>query len=864
MQVGSSDTRVTCSPGDQQGARLASVWRRMSSNRGTGVARLLSRLRRTDAEEIRFRCAEGTRVAGEALRFACSRERWQRARLQSRLLASSTDLASAHQAMARRDWSGANLAIQSHFLRRPARFVIDPAARGSVSHAVDRLCPTACEEAIRRADQLRAGRYDLLGYRGLSYHGDTDPIDWHVDPVHERRAPLRFWARIPYLDPRLGDHKIIWELNRHQHWLSLGRAAWLTGDARYAASIGAELDSWMLSNPPLTGINWSSMLEVALRSISWIWTLHFLAAVEPPNGSASFVDLLLGLERQLDHVARHLSFYFSPNTHLLGEGLALYVGGRVLPELRRASAWEQIGRDVLISQAHAQVLADGGHAERSTHYHRYTLDFYLLALAVARRTNDPAAGEFAKTTSQLASFCRTLADDNGRLATIGDDDGGLLFPICGRAPADASDSLWVAAALLKRPELAVGDAPEEALWLLGPEAMADVPALRQPRPTSHLYPDTGFGVLRDADCHAVLDAGPHGFLNGGHAHAGALSLVLSVRGRPLLIDPGTATYTADATLRDRFRSTVMHNTLVIDGRSQSVPAGPFHWESRANAHVVLWRPGLRGSSTGHGATPGVASIDYIEAEHDGYLPLVHRRAVLRVPNGLWIIADHVLGAGRHTLDAYWHLAPAWTLEPAGRPGTSYAHPDGLWASFATTGRHQREFRGDPEGLGWCAPVYGQLVPAPTLRVSDTVDAPTSLVTVIVGGESPARLSIESARVVVEDEDRWHRAAVKVRWGGNCLLVLFATPASGDDGRGERRSLQRLPLANGEFITDARVALLSILPEGEPVPLALVDSSEAVWTGRSGLPTAPPSGLPWEDGRQTAAVLGGRDGHLGQG
>ena len=43
-----------------------------------------------------------------------------------------------------------------------------------------------------------------------------------MDPVHARRVPRQFWSTVPYLDPECGDHKIIWELNRHQHWLVLG------------------------------------------------------------------------------------------------------------------------------------------------------------------------------------------------------------------------------------------------------------------------------------------------------------------------------------------------------------------------------------------------------------------------------------------------------------------------------------------------------------------------------------------------------------------------------------------------------------------------------------------------------------------
>ena len=145
--------------------------------------------------------------------------------------------------------------------------------------------------------------------------------------------------------------------------------------------------------------------------------------------------LLLALDRQLAHIEGNLSYYFSPNTHLLGEALALYVAGQSLPLLSSASRYAATGRRVLVEQVRQQIAPDGGHAERSTHYHRYTLDFYVLALAVARITNDTEAIDaFSDAVTRLGRAARLLADHRGRLPHIGDDDGGMLLPICGRVP----------------------------------------------------------------------------------------------------------------------------------------------------------------------------------------------------------------------------------------------------------------------------------------------------------------------------------------------------------------------------------------------------------------------------------------------
>jgi hypothetical protein len=696
----------------------------------------------------------------------------------------------------------------------------------AAARARDRF-PGSAEDAVRRAASLLDGRYDLLGYSGLSFRRDDIDVNWHFDPVHGRQAPVTFWAKVPYLDPHHGDHKIIWELNRHQHWLALGRAAWLTGDRRYVRRFVYELESWLTDNPPLTGINWASMLELALRSISWIWALHFFAAFDDEDADPGWlVDLLVALDAQLQHITRHLSFYFSPNTHLLGEGLALFVAGRVLPELRSAARWEAVGRRVLIHESTAQVNADGGHAEQSTHYHRYALDFYLLALAVARATGDADAGRFAQVATRLASFCRALADDHGQLPTIGDDDGGMLFPICGRSPADAADSLALAAVLLNRPELAVGDPPEEVFWMLGGDPAGPRTGTRRDpatEPGAHIFRDTGYVVLRSGVGRGILDAGRHGFLNGGHAHADALSLVLSVHGRPLLVDPGTGTYTMDSAVRDRFRSTEMHNTAVIDSRWQSEPAGPFDWRTRAQAQVDFWRPGT--------------DLAYVEAAHDGYRPVVHRRAVLAADDGLWLVADHILGSGHHRADTYWHLDPAWTRNGTAAPTIRVEHGDGLAATIVSTAADCDEYCGDTQGLGWCAPVYGRFIPSLTLRFGESGRGPFSIVTAIAALPPPVTLALTAETVEYEREDGWHRAAVSVKYGGGFTLVLFATPARSLPSEPARRSTMitqgcgRVRFAGGTFITDARMAMLRLSPAGEPFALDLIDTRAATWTGR---------------------------------
>jgi hypothetical protein len=752
-----------------------------------------------DRQQAGFRLRGELQKLVERASAAISRPQWNRRELlvQMRELPDEPEWMSARSALERGHIIDAQRALGRYFAARQSAFPLNALDVPKRVHAILRRFPSAAQTAAERADALARGEFDLLGYRQIRI-GQT--VDWHADPIVGRRPPMRHWASVPYLDPAYGDHKVIWEINRHQHWLALGRAYALTGSRTYYDVFCRQLSSWMESNPPTLGINWASMLELAFRTISWLWAAGFFSAAAAQDDYSPrpwLIDTLLGIDRQLRHVERNLSLYFSPNTHLTGEALALYVAGCALPELGASARWADVGREVLLHEAQAQVLPDGGHAELSAHYHRYSTEFYLLALTVARSAGDRAAPAFEQAARKQAHYLRTITDDHGRRPATGDDDGGQLFPVCGRAVDDCSDTLAIAAVLLGEPDLALATAPEEAFWWCGEGASELRPSHRARSRQSTALRESGYYVSRtNRGDYLLLDAGQHGFLNAGHAHADALSIVLTVAGQPLIIDPGTATYTMDPEMRDRFRSTPMHNTLVLDGQPQSRPAGPFHWKTRTDARARLWRSTPAGGSDG---------ADYVEAAHDAYAPRQHVRSVLAIDEVGWWIVDTVLGDGTADAVTYWHLHPAWGASLR-HDSVRLRHREGATSGFSSGGTLEVTPPGE-SALAFWSPEYGRIEPAPVIAVRNRGPLPLVAATFIPAHGWYAR-GLSVRRLPVEAAPRgWVGSRWQAKWNGGEVSLLIAV--AGMDVQAESWS----PRSWGttDLRTDGRIAAVVRIP-----------------------------------------------------
>jgi hypothetical protein len=507
---------------------------------------------------------------------------------------------------------------------------------------------------VARAERIVAGRFDLLGLRGLDF---GDPVDWHLEPVSGKRTPRgEHWSCIPYLDASVaGDKKITWELNRQQYLTVLGRAYRHTGDERYAETFARHLASWMDANPPKRGINWASSLEVAFRAISWLWSLQFFkhsAHLTP----ALYTRALKFLHAHARHLEANLSTYFSPNTHITGEALGLVYLGTLLAEFRASSRWRETGTRILLAELRRQIRPDGVYFEQTSYYQRYTTDFYLHFLALLRADGDSAARDTLLQDRLQASLDHLmhLTSPDGTTPLYGDDDGGRLAWFDERAPNDFRATLATGATLFRRPDykFVAGQPTEETLWLLGARALEDFDALdaAPPAAASRAFTDGGYYVMRDGwtshSSYLLLDCGTHGALGGAHAHADALAiLACSARGTRALVDSGTHTYTGVAALRDQFRATAAHNTLTVDGEPSSVPASAFRWQHMAQAACRTWLSRAR--------------FDLFEGEHDGYTrldaPAKHLRGVLFIKGDYWIIRDRVETAAAHRYELNFHF-----------------------------------------------------------------------------------------------------------------------------------------------------------------------------------------------------------------
>jgi len=602
-----------------------------------------------------------------------------------------------------------------------ANFFFSPEELNERVHLLQSHMSREVELIAGEADNICQHRFHILGYEQVNY-GPT--IDWHLDPVNGKRASLKPWFKVPFLDfSQVGDHKIVWELNRHQHLVTLAKAWLLTHKQEYVKEALEQWYAWREANPYPMGINWSSSLEVAFRTLSWIWLQHLLrdCPAVPNRFHSDMSEALLISGR---HIECYLSIYFSANTHLLGEGAALFFLGTLCPDAPCARRWQNQGWRILLNGCRTQVYPDGVYFEQSLYYHVYALDFLLHARLLAACNQIPVSSHLDSVLQQMLLVVQALCQ-TGPPTGFGDDDGGRLFNPLRNRPEHLIDPLALGALLFAGSDFRdSARLTEESIWLFGAQAL-QLPAektFKDRRITSTAFAHGGIYVMAAAKHRLeqmTLVAGPTLTSMGGHRHADSLTIMLTIDGQDWLVDSGTYSYVSRG--RDVFRGTSAHNTMRVDGFDQAIPEGFFRWKSVPGAEAQLWITG--------------ETFTLLAASHASYArlsdPVTHRRFVFHLHGGFWLVRDCAEGRARHALEVSWHFPSEVDVT---------MHPSGLIAFRSDSSGGSRRYLHllpvqDPAWTvevqaGQISPVYGQTQTAPVVHCRSRTQLPAEHAMVI--------------------------------------------------------------------------------------------------------------------------------------
>lgn len=461
---------------------------------------------------------------------------------------------------------------------------------------------------LRRARPEAAGQWQIRPHRSL---WQVARPEGDVNRAHDIAAGRFEFLSVTRTDPHWDDRTVSQLWRYHLHYFEYARDLALLaemGERDRAYAVFRNLaTSWIEANKDLVSDGWHPY-TISLRLVNWCESADFFE--RELEKDRFFAARLIGsIYSQARFLFRHLEHDVRGN-HLIKNLRALIWAGNFF-EGPEPAAWHARALELLRVELGEQVLADGGHFERTPGYHLQVLRDLAETFRLLDE-NSISAPWLESTVERMREFLRAITPPSGRLPMLKD-----TIQSGARGGGDSSS------------------------------AFVGSPVRR----FGNFLASTGYAVMRN-DQHGDFLIADFGrvcpdYLP-AHAHADMFSYELTLGGRPIIVDSGVYEY-AKGEWRDWFRSTRAHNTVEVDGRNQSDVWDSFRVGKRARLREVRW----------------VASVDsaIVQAEHLGYAPLKHRRTIAaHLGFRTWVIVDQITGPGGHEAKSFIHLHP--DVDPA--------------------------------------------------------------------------------------------------------------------------------------------------------------------------------------------------------
>ncbi|MDX2245495.1 MAG: alginate lyase family protein [Bacteroidia bacterium] len=570
-------------------------------------------------------------------------------------------------------------------------------------------------------------------------------IDWHKDIRTQGVFPRIFCRNVNTRSDENGIAKYVWEPNRHQFLTRLAMQYKTTGNRKYLKLFQTILESWIVENPYLIGVNWYSNIEVNVRLITWFLCWEILDVNSLMEQDASFDAFVK--TRWIPSIYLHCKYshdfpskFTSANNHRISEGVGLFIASAYwkFPE---SPKWNREAKKVVETELIKQHAASGVNREETSEYIQFITDFFLIALVVGEKTSNKLSDASYKMFRLMLEYIYNLMDVNGKINHYGDGDDGRTFIL-----EEDKEHFNNFSSLLSSGTILYGDAAFKARSngfdlknqvLFGAEgeqkfdSVKDVLQIR----TSKFYREDGHFIFRkeepgDREIMLHFDVAPLGYLGiAAHGHADVLSFYMGVDGKFIFIDPGTYSYHTDMDWRNYFISTLAHNTICVDGKNQAFRGGPTMWTDHYIPKVVEVKE--------------TSAVESVTGSHNGYESsgVKHTRRIdFDRKRNLFLITDsiEITDQKEHLIQIPFHLHPEVQIEDLGE-NRFLLVSDGARNVQMTVDKKlaPAQISGQSHPiLGWYSPAFYKKSPCPVIFSELTTSQSFDITTEIQIDENP--------------------------------------------------------------------------------------------------------------------------------
>jgi hypothetical protein len=381
-----------------------------------------------------------------------------------------------------------------------------------------------------------------------------------------------------------------------------------------------DAEDYITSDSPKGAGTFPKSFQASIRAYNWVKSYNVLKNSSSMNPSAN-TDILKTFWKKADYLVTEEG-YHPVNNHGVFETLGLYSIAVYFPEFTDSKVWHSKADKRMSELIETLNFSDGSYNESSSSYAVTAANQFFEFKEFGRMNSQNFDPDFDQYLLKMGKYFADLSFPNGFLPLFGDS-----------SRMDAKNAI-------KR----TGDLfDDDTLRFVGTSGAEGTP----PAYSSVLYPQSKTAIMRSGwttdDQYLMMNTKQEI----SHRHPDDNAIIYYANGRPLLVDPGTMSY-SDEPISNWLRySTEAHNTIEMNDTAQNWTEGfsqKLSSYSRAEGSLEQWVDNQK--------------FNFVEGDVRNVPGFTHVRDVLFLKSSFSIVSDYLHSpGGTNKYQQTWHFLP---------------------------------------------------------------------------------------------------------------------------------------------------------------------------------------------------------------